>query len=196
VPRVSRLFGALAGLASGVVAAQDACGPLAAVALERTTITSMASIPGDAASRAPAYCEVQATITPVPGSKIGAIYRLPAEWNGKMLGLGGGGFAGNLRAEAAADGLARGYAVIQNDLGHPSTSALDPSFAFDASGKRNVEGIIDFGHRATHLATVVGKQVAAHSTAANPSGPTGKVAQRAGGKGSRKCNATPTTTTA
>jgi feruloyl esterase len=161
VPRVSRLFGALAGLASGVVAAQDACGPLAAVALERTTITSMASIPGDAASRAPAYCEVQATITPVPGSKIGAIYRLPAEWNGKMLGLGGGGFAGNLRAEAAADGLARGYAVIQNDLGHPSTSALDPSFAFDASGKRNVEGIIDFGHRATHLATVVGKQVAA-----------------------------------
>ena len=161
MPRVSRLFGAIAGLASGVVAAQDACGPLARVALERTTITSMASIPRDAASRSPAYCEVQATITPVPGSKIGAIYRLPADWNGKMLGLGGGGFAGNLRAEAAADGLVRGYAVIQNDLGHPSTSGLDPSFAFDASGKRNVEGIIDFGHRATHVATVVGKQVAA-----------------------------------
>ena len=78
-----------------------------------------------------------------------------------MLGIGGGGFAGNVRAEAAADGLTRGYAVIQNDLGHASVSALDASFAFDAAGKRNVEGIVDFGHRATHLATVIGKQVAA-----------------------------------
>jgi feruloyl esterase len=109
----------------------------------------------------PAHCEVAATITPVPGSKIGAVYRLPENWNGKALGIGGGGFAGSLSAEAAADGLTRGYAVIQNDLGHPSASALDPSFAFDASGNRNVEGIVDFGHRATHLATVVGKQVVA-----------------------------------
>jgi feruloyl esterase len=105
--------------------------------------------------------EVQAEISPVAGSKIGAVYRLPANWNGKVLGLGGGGFAGNVRAEAAADGLTRGYAVIQNDMGHPSASALDPAFAFDAEGRRNVEGIIDFGHRATHLATVIGKEVAA-----------------------------------
>ncbi len=92
------------------------------------------------------------------GSKIGAVYRLPASWNGKVLG--GGGFAGNVRAEAAADGLSRGYAVIQNDLGHPSAGALDPSFAIDENGRRNVEGIVDFGHRATHLATVIGKRVA------------------------------------
>lgn len=58
----------------------------------------------------------------------------------KLIGLGGGGFAGNVRPEAAAEGLARGYAVIQNDRGHPSASALDPSFAFDAEGRRNVEG--------------------------------------------------------
>jgi len=77
-----------------------------------------------------------------------------------VLGIGGGGFAGNVRAEAASEGLARGYATIQNDMGHASASALDPSFAFDASGKRNVEGIVDFGHRATHLATEIGKQVA------------------------------------
>jgi feruloyl esterase len=161
VTRYSPFIAAIAGLAAGAAAAQDACGPLARLELEHTSIASAANIAGDGGTRAPGYCEVHATITPVPGSKIGAVYRLPASWNGKVLGLGGGGFAGNVRAEAAADGLARGYAVIQNDLGHASASALDPSFAIDDAGRRNVEGIVDFGHRATHLATVIGKQVAA-----------------------------------
>jgi feruloyl esterase len=154
----------LAALACGAliavpVAAQELCGPLTArPSFSDTTLVSATTVA--AANGVPAFCEVQATISPVPGSKIGAVYRLPAEWNGKVLGIGGGGFAGNVRAEAAAEGLTRGYAVLQNDMGHPSPSALDPSFALDADGKRNVEGIIDFGHRATHLATVVGKEVA------------------------------------
>jgi feruloyl esterase len=157
--RYRSVVAAMAGLLSGAAVAQDACGPLTQLKLEHTSIVSAAGVAGDGAT--PPHCEVQATITPVPGSKIGAVYRLPASWNGKVLGIGGGGFAGNVSAGAAADGLVRGYAVIQNDMGHPSASALDPSFAVDATGKRNVEGIVDFGHRATHLATVVGKQVAA-----------------------------------
>ena len=124
------------------------------------------------------------------------MYRFPAEWNGKVLGIGGGGFAGNLRVEAAAEGLTRGYAVLQNDMGHPSPGALDPSFALDAQGKRNGEGIIDFGHRATHVATVVGKEVAARLYDARRNVRTGKAARRAAGKGSRKCSVTPTTMTA
>jgi len=160
--RYSSLIAAIAGLAGGAAAAQDACGPLTRLELEHTTVVSAANVPGDTAKRAPAYCEVHAAITPVPGSKIGAVYRLPENWNGKMLGIGGGGFAGNVRADSAADGLGRGYAVIQNDMGHPSESALDPSFAVDAGGHRNVEGVIDFGHRATHLATVIGKEVVEH----------------------------------
>jgi len=160
--RPHALIAIFAGLSGGIAAAQDACGPFAKKPeLENTTIVSMTSVAAEAAPGVPTHCEVLATISPVPGSKIGAVYRLPAQWNGKVLGIGGGGFAGNVRAEAAADGLTRGYAVIQNDLGHSSGNALDPSFAIDASGKRNVEGIVDFGHRATHLATVVGKQVAA-----------------------------------
>ncbi len=118
------------------------------------------AVAADADKHVPAFCEVRVTIAPVAGSQIGAVYRLPASWNGKVLGIGGGGFAGNLRVEAAAEGLARGYAVIQNDLGHPSPNALDPSFALDARGRPNVEGIVDFGHRATHLATIVGKALA------------------------------------
>jgi feruloyl esterase len=152
---------ALFTFASGAAIAADPCGSLAAgTKLGDATIVSAATVPADAARHVPAFCEVQATISPAAGSKIGAVFRLPADWNGKVLGVGGGGFAGNVRAEAAAEGLARGYAVIQNDLGHPSASALDASFALDAAGKHNVPGIVDFGHRATHLATVAGKEVA------------------------------------
>jgi feruloyl esterase len=157
--RFTVLIAALAMGAGGSAMGEDACGPLAVDAqFEHTTIVSAKSVP--ATDNLPAFCEIEAVISPVPASKIGAVYRLPAAWNGKVLGLGGGGFAGNVRIEEAAEGLARGYAVIQNDMGHPSPGVLDPSFALDASGRQNVEGIIDFGHRATHLATVIGKQLA------------------------------------
>jgi feruloyl esterase len=164
--RYTGLIASFAGFVSGAAVAQDACAPFAAArpTLDNTTIVSVAGVsagvPAGAPGRAPAHCEVQVSISPVAGSKIGAVYRLPANWNGKVLGLGGGGFAGDVRAASAAEGLARGYATIQNDLGHPSANLLDPSFAFDAAGQRNVEGIVDFGHRATHLATVIGKEVA------------------------------------
>jgi len=146
-------------VASSTVSAEDACTAIATVAMKGVSILSAKPVPAGASSNAPAFCEVRATIAPVEGSHIGAVYRLPASWNGKVLGIGGGGFAGNLRVEAAADGLARGYAVIENDLGHASANALDPSFAIGADGKPNVDGIIDFGHRATHLATTTGKEI-------------------------------------
>ncbi len=142
----------------GTAAAQDLCGPLAVGdTFGPATITAATTQP--AGPDAMAHCEVRATIRPEPGSSIGAVFRLPEDWNGKVLGVGGGGFAGNLTVEVASEGLERGYAVIQNDLGHPSTSALDPSFAVGEDGRPNVPGIVDFGHRATHLATVAGKAV-------------------------------------
>ena len=152
------VFGAAALAATSD--AQDACGGLSANAmLGDAKIVSVTPVAADASKHLPAFCEVHVTISPTPGSHIGAVYRLPASWNGKVLGIGGGGFAGNLRVEAAADGLARGYAVIENDLGNASANALDPSFAIGADGKPNVDGIIDFGHRATHLATTTGKEI-------------------------------------
>lgn len=139
---------------------QDMCGAIAtAPALADTTVLSAQSVAADAQRRTPAFCEARVAISPVPGSRITAVYRLPATWNGKILGIGGGGFAGNLGLDAAAEGLSRGYAVVQNDLGHPSPGALDPSFAITKDGEPNTEAIIDFGHRATHAATAVGKQL-------------------------------------
>lgn len=148
-------------IAPALASAQDACGNVAALAksLPATTIVSSKVVPASTQDRLPAFCEVQATISLVPGSHVGAVYRLPVNWNGKVLGIGGGGFAGNLTLNAAANGLSRGYAVIQNDMGHETTGSLDPKFAIKAPGQPNVEAIVDFGHRATHVATDVGKRL-------------------------------------
>jgi len=148
-------------LLPATASAQDACGSVAELAksLPGTTIVSSKAMPANAQDHLPAFCEVHATISPVAGSRIGAVYRLPMNWNGKVLGIGGGGFAGNLTLNAAANGLSRGYAVIQNDMGHESTGSLDPKFAIKAPGQPNVEAIVDFGHRATHVATDVGKRL-------------------------------------
>ena len=81
--RYHSLVAAIAGLLSGAAVAQDACGPLSQLKLEHTSIVSAANAAADGAT--PAHCEVQATITPVSGSKIGAVYRLPASWKGKVL---------------------------------------------------------------------------------------------------------------
>ena len=102
------------------------------------------------------YCEVTATISPVPGSKITAVYRLPDNWNGKMLGLGGGGWSGNITLQAAQPGLARGYALAQTDGGHPQTDSANPAWTLN-----NPVLVTDFAHRAVHETAVVGKQVVA-----------------------------------
>ena len=149
----------IALLTSSALSAQDACTALTAASIPGASIVSSSMVAANATTGAPAFCEVQATLSPVAGSKIGAVYRLPANWNGKVLGIGGGGSAGNVTLQSAGAGLARGYAVIQNDLGHPGPSAVDWSFAVKGPGQLNTEAIIDFGHRATHVATVAGKEL-------------------------------------
>lgn len=109
-----------------------------------------------AATDSPAYCELTALISPTPGSRITAVYRLPEGWNGRMLGLGGGGWAGNILPATGAPALARGYATAQTDGGHPSTNAADVSWVKD-----NPDAVTDFSHRAVHLMTVAGKEVVA-----------------------------------
>ena len=46
----------------------------------------------EGANGLPGFCEVTASLSPVAGSTIGVVYRLPASWNGKVLGIGGGGW--------------------------------------------------------------------------------------------------------
>jgi len=134
-------------------------------------VQTAVAVAADATTGTPAFCEVTAQISPVAGSKITAVYRLSDTWNGRMLGLGGGGSAGILILRApsfvtgpsrAADaGLPRGYATAQTDGGHPSPSSIDTSWI-----PNNPVAVTDFSHRAVHERTVLGKGVIASYSAA------------------------------
>ena len=77
----------------------------------------------------PAFCRVQATLTPTKDSDIKVEVWLPATgWNGKFVAVGNGIWAGQLSYSAMADPLKRGYAVATTDTGHTG-SGLDAKWA-------------------------------------------------------------------
>jgi len=133
---------------------QAAIGPDGCAAMRGGELGARASWV-EAADGTPAFCEVAATLQPAGGSNIGVVYRFPADWNGKLLGLGGGGWAGNVTLMAASEGLQKGYATLQTDGGHEGTSVWDNSWA------ANPQALTDFSWRAVHEMTVAGKRLAA-----------------------------------
>jgi len=105
-----------------------------------------------------AFCRVRATLTPTPRSSIKVEVWLPltAAWNGKLLGAGNGGYGGSmLLPQLTMQGaLAKGYATVGTDMGHVGTADTDAKWALNAP-----ERIVDFGHRANHLAAGTGRAV-------------------------------------
>lgn len=137
--------------------ADPACAALAAPGLFKgMTVTSAQALKLGAGSD----CEIKATLSPVPGSKIGVVYRFPRQWNGRLVGYGGGGWAGNVAFQTVAADLGRGYATMQTDGGHPSPAAFDASWT-QPGGKPDEVAVTDFSWRAVHQMTVTGKEVAA-----------------------------------
>jgi feruloyl esterase len=143
-------------------AAAMPCEGLASLKLPDTTITAAQSIPagtytapnGEVFKNMPAFCRVAATLTPTSDSEIGIEVWMPAlAWNGKFEGVGNGGFAGMIAYSSLAPGVLLGYATASTDSGHVGTST-DGSFALGHPQK-----IIDFGYRAVHLMTVIGKRI-------------------------------------
>jgi feruloyl esterase len=166
--RVALLAAAVSGAAllhpAAARADEASCAALKTPGLFKdTTIASAAMVPGDAAKNQPGYCEVKGVISPVPKSQIGVVFRLPDNWNGRVLGLGGGGWQGNVTLTAAQPGLTKGYATLQTNGGHDPKPGPDTrATAFDSSwAKDNPEGVADFSWRAVHLTAVVGKALAA-----------------------------------
>jgi feruloyl esterase len=147
----------LLGLGAVCRADEAACGRLSAPGLfASTTVTATAYKPADPALKIGPYCEVTGVVAAVPKSQVTVVYRLPENWNGKLLGFGGGGWAGNVALATAAAGLAKGYATAQTNGGHEVKTAFDTDWA-----KGNPVAMTDFSHRAVHVMTTTGKRVVA-----------------------------------
>ncbi|MXO60196.1 tannase/feruloyl esterase family alpha/beta hydrolase [Altererythrobacter salegens] len=100
----------------------------------------------------PAFCRVQATMTPTPDSDIKVEVWLPASgWNGKFVTIGNGVWAGSISYFQMGGPLGRGYAVAATDTGHTG-SGISADWAVG-----HPEKLVDFGYRAVHEAVVTGK---------------------------------------
>jgi feruloyl esterase len=75
-----------------------------------------------------------------------------AGWNGKLQGIGNGGFAGLIDFMQLGVAVSKGYAATATDTGHEGTP-IDAAWALGHSEK-----VVDFGHRGIHEMTRVAKE--------------------------------------
>jgi hypothetical protein len=102
--------------------------------------------------KVPASCRITAVSTPTPDSRINIEIWMPLDhWNGRLQGIGNGGFAGSIDTMSLALALGKGYAAAATDTGHES-SDRDGSWALG-----HVEKIRDYGYRAIHETAVLSK---------------------------------------
>jgi feruloyl esterase len=163
---LARLIGML--ILSGFAHASQACESLARQYFGSTEVTAAEVIaPGafrvSAESRnaaatnaalaaAPAFCRVEAIARPSADSTIGIEIWLPESgWNGALLAVGNGAWAGSFSYAALADALAAGYAATSTDTGHVGNHV---EFAIG-----HPEKLVDFAHRAVHEMAIAAKAV-------------------------------------
>lgn len=143
---LAALLGCLAAFGETPLGVDAKLAVLRALKIEAGTITQ---VERDASGK---HSIVKLVLNPAKGSNINVEVWLPdaEQWNGRFLGLGNGGAAGKINSGALAGQSAAGYAVATTDMGTAPNSD---------SGIGNPEVWKDFGYRATHLMTVVGKQL-------------------------------------
>jgi len=101
----------------------------------------------------PELCRVNGFIEPQVGFEV----RMPVQdWNSKLLVTGCSNLCGILQIEGMEDALARGYAAATTDMGHRTGDTADARWALNSPALE-----IDFGHRATHVATRAAKEIVA-----------------------------------
>ena len=106
----------------------------------------------NAFDKLPAFCRLQAMISPSNDSRINVEVWLPiAGWNGLYLGVGNGGYAGSIAYPRLGEAVNSGYASASTDTGHEG-KATDTGWANGHPEKR-----IDFDYRAIHEMTLLAK---------------------------------------
>ncbi|HTQ54250.1 MAG TPA: tannase/feruloyl esterase family alpha/beta hydrolase [Bryobacteraceae bacterium] len=149
---ISLIAGAAAGAPSEPV---RSCETLHALTLADTAIESAAMEP--ASGERPAFCRVTAVRThPPAGDQIRIFIGLPIKnWNGRFMGVGGGGFSGG-NPGAVVMPVAEGYAAASTDTGHAGGRG---SFALDAHGRLDWLLIRDNAYLGIHEMTLTAKAV-------------------------------------
>jgi hypothetical protein len=155
---------------TGAAVAQDSCEKLSSMKISNTTITLARKVaagtfvgpPEPFSGRdisefyktLPAFCRVLATAKPTADSEIKIEVWMPSSgWNGKLQGIGNGGFAGIINQQEIGMSLKAGYAATATDTGH-SGSPIDAAWAVG-----HPEKVVDFGHRGIHEMTRVAKAI-------------------------------------
>lgn len=102
------------------------------------------------------FCRVTARTSSGPASTIKVAVWLPEQWNGKMAGLGGGGYSGGFAsADVSFRGpVSKGYATLATDAGHDTSAQAEWALG-------HPEKIEDYGHRANHQGALFGKALVA-----------------------------------
>lgn len=150
-------------------ASATGCENIRSLELDDTEITSAAVVasgafipPGQSAvgtatnpyAPLPSFCRVTGIRHPGPESSIGFEIWMPASgWNGKLVGVGNGAWAGSIAYPAMIAPLSKGYATVAGDGGHQG-SPVDAGFAAG-----HPERLVDFGYRAVHEMTVAAKAI-------------------------------------
>jgi hypothetical protein len=172
VPRIANnVASVLLALVCGCSPARakaDPCGALARLPVGNTSVTS-AQIVAPGAFRLPAgrrppaefftsfntlpaFCRVQAVITPSRDSRIRVEVWLPVSgWNGKLLGAGNGGFAGSIAYYRLGEAINSGYVGVSTDTGHEG-GPRDSHWSVGHPEKQT-----DFDYRAVHEMTTLAK---------------------------------------
>lgn len=153
---------AIALLSSAAVAtAQNpaaSCANLASTKLEHAKVIGaavagprdLAALKLNNADSTPPFCRVEIVDQATADSEIRTEVWLPLTgWNGRLRGVGNGGFAGTIYYGQMADVLRSGYATVGTDTGHTGGT---PEFALG-----HPEKVADFGWRAIHEMTVEAK---------------------------------------
>ena len=145
-----------------IVFAQQPCEKLAGLKQAKVEVISANLLPagpvagGTGSPPAPARCVVTVVARPVADSEIKIEIWLPAaNWNGKYMQSGNGGWAGTVPTGILADAIGRGYAAAGTNGGHDAGGANGP--AGWAIG--HPEKLIDFGYRALHETGVQAKAI-------------------------------------
>jgi feruloyl esterase len=136
IPPVLMLLGA------ATVFAQTPCESLSTLKVPHLAISSSTLVA--AAQNIPEHCAVQAVSRPTSDSEIRFELWMPsaANWNGKYMQLGNGGWAGTIPVSSLAEPLRRGFAAAGTDDGHTGGTA---EWAIG-----HPERLVDFGWRALH----------------------------------------------